>query len=297
MLPSILLALTPIVLLASLGFFLGKHTDYLDAPQIGNLVSNIGMPALLLTSVLSMNMEIYSMAKIIMASILILASMSLITLAFLKLTGQSIRFYLSPLVNPNAGNLGIPIAFALFAEPGLAVAVVVSSVVQISHFSLGVGVMSGEYRPKQLLKNGPVIALLIGIIMLSLSIQLPEAITNTLTMMSQITLPMMLLLLGNSLSKLTIKDKGKLKSVIAFSIYRPVMGCLVAFAITCLLPLTPLEKMVLIILNAMPVAVISYMLATSYKGPKEEIALMILLSLPISLIICGLLGWLALQAT
>jgi len=292
-LSSITLALTPIILIAGLGFLLGKRTDYLDAPQIGNLISNIGMPALLLTSVLSMNMEIYSMAKILFASILILFTMTLITLAFLKLTGQSIRFYLSPLVNPNAGNLGIPIAYALFGESGLAVAVVVSSVVQISHFTLGVGLMSGQYHPKQLLKNGPVIALLIGVIALSLSSKLPDAIMNTLTMVSQITLPMMLLLLGNSLSKLTFKDSGKLKNAVLFSFYRPFMGTLVALGITSLLPLTPVEKSVLIILNAMPVAVISYMLATKYKGPKEEMALMILVSLPISLGISGMLGWLS----
>lgn len=297
MLSSISLALTPIILIAGLGFLLGKRTDYLDAPQIGSLVSNVGMPALLLSSVLSMDMEIYSMTKIILASVLILVCMSLITLALLKITGQSVRFYLSPLVNPNAGNLGIPIVYALFGEAGLAIAVVVSSVVQISHFSLGVGVMSGQYHPKQLLKNGPVIALLLGVILLSLPIQLPEPIIKTLDMISQITLPMMLLLLGNSLSKLTIKDSQKLNNAIVFSIYRPVMGCLVAFFIASLLPLTPLEKMVLIILNAMPVAVISYMLATKYKGPKEVMALMILLSLPISLIISAVIGGLALQAT
>jgi len=284
-------ALTPILLIIGLGFFLGKKTDYLDSSSLGALVSNLGLPALLLYSVLSMQMQVFSMLKIIAATIIVLAIVALASYAFLKILKLPTRFYLPPLVNPNTGNLGIPVAYALFGNEGMAIAVVISSVVQISHFTLGVGFMSGAYHPKQLLKNGPVIALLVGAVLLSLKVSLPTPIMSTLNMLSHITLPIMLMLLGKSLSNLSIHESSKFSRAAVLSIFRPIVGGFSACLATLFLPLNPLESAVLIVLNAMPVAVISYMLAIKFKGPVDEIALMILISLPASLFTVGFLWW------
>lgn len=284
-------SLVPILLLICLGFFLGKKTDYLESPSLGGLVSNLGLPALLLHSVLSMQMQILSMFKIIGATLAVLILAGVISYIFLKILKLSPQFFLSPLVNPNTGNLGIPIAFALFGAEGMAIAVVISSIVQISHFTLGVGFMSGSYNVKQLLRNGPVVALMLGAIFLSLNVSLPSPLMNTLDMISQITLPIMLMLLGQSLSNLSIQDGKKIYRATALSFFRPLVGALSAIVVISLFPLTRLESSVLIVLSIMPVAVISYMLAMKYKGPTDEIALMILISLPLSLCSAGAVWW------
>lgn len=288
-------SLTPILLLICLGFILEKKTDYLNSPSLGALVSSIGLPALLLYSVLSMQMQVFSMLKIIAATVLVLLIVSLISFIILKTLKLPTRFYLPPLVNPNTGNLGIPIAFALFGAEGMAIAVVISSVVQISHFTLGVGFMSGTYHPKQLLRNGPVIALVVGALFLGFNIRLPTPIMSTLDMLSHITLPIMLMLLGKSISGLKVNEKGKISRALLLSAFRPAVGVFAATIVVFLFPLSPLESAVLLVLNAMPVAVISYMLASKFKGPVDEIALMILLSLPLSLCAVGALWWLKLH--
>lgn len=139
MLTAFTTALTPIILLSLLGFYLAKRTAYLDSPQLGALVSNVALPALLLSAVLKMDMDLGGMLSTVLATLCCLVVMGVISYLFLKLLHLPARFYLPLLVNPNTGNLGIPVAFALFGEEGLAVAVVVSSVVQVSHFTLGVG--------------------------------------------------------------------------------------------------------------------------------------------------------------
>ena len=116
-------SLTPILLLICLGFILGKKTDYLNSPSLGALVSSIGLPALLLYSVLSMQMHVFSMLIIIAATVLVLLIVSLISFIILKTLKLPTRFYLPPLVNPNPGNLGIPIASTLFGPEGMAIAV------------------------------------------------------------------------------------------------------------------------------------------------------------------------------
>ncbi|WP_339721220.1 AEC family transporter [Marinomonas primoryensis] len=297
MLVALANALTPILLIICLGFFLGKKTDYLDSPSLGALVSNLGLPALLLYSVLSMQMQVFSMLKIIAATVIVLAIVALASYVFLKILKLPTRFYLPPMVNPNTGNLGIPIAYALFGNEGMAIAVVISSVVQISHFTLGVGFMSGAYHPKQLLKNGPVIALLLGALLLSFKVSLPAPLMNTLNMLSHITLPIMLMLLGKSLSSLSIKESSKINRATALSLFRPAVGASSACLVVYFFPLSHLESSVLIVLNAMPVAVISYMLAIKFKGPVDEIALMILISLPTSLFTVGFLWWFYLKTT
>lgn len=292
MLAALTNSLTPILLLICLGFFLGKKTDYLENPSLGALVANLGLPALLLYSVLSMQMQVFSMLKIITATLLVLLLVSLISFVFLKVLKLPTRFYLPPLVNPNTGNLGIPVAYALFGAEGMAIAVVISSVVQISHFTLGVGFMSGTYQPKQLLKNGPVIALVVGVLFLSFNISLPTPLMNTLNMLSQITLPIMLMLLGHSISGLSVKESNKIGRAALLSLFRPLVGAISACLVVYFFPLSRLEGSVLIVLSTMPVAVISYMLASKFKGPVDEIAIMIVISLPISLCTVGLLWWL-----
>ncbi|CUB03482.1 AEC family transporter [Marinomonas fungiae] len=291
MISAFITALTPIVLLASLGALLAKKTSYLDNPQLGSLVSNVGLPALLLSAVLNMEMDLTGMLSIVAATLCCLLGMALVSYAFLKACKLELRFYLPPLVNPNTGNLGIPVAYALFGDEGLAVAVVVSSVVQVSHFTLGVGFMSGSYQPKQLLQNGPVVALLLGILALAFQVSLPEPILNTLQMLSAMTLPVMLMLLGKSLASLNLSDRGKLYRACSFALFRPFAGAAMACLIVPWFGFSQIQEATLITLMSMSVAVISYMLATKFNGPKDEIALMIMLSLPLSLSIAGAVWW------
>lgn len=292
MMTAFITALTPVILLASLGFLLAKRTPYLDSPHLGSLVSNVGLPALLLTAVLKMNMDFGGMLSIVAATLSCLAGMAAVSYAFLKTMRLSTQFYLAPLVNPNTGNLGIPIAYALFGTEGLATAVVVSSVVQVSHFTLGVGFMSGDYHPKQLLKNGPVVALLLGLLSLGLGGSLPTPLMRTLEMLSAITLPIMLMLFGKSLANLNFSDSSKLYRTIGLACFRPIVGVLIASLIVPWFGFNSAQEATIIALQGMSVAVISYMLATKFAGPKDEIALMILISLPIALISAATVWWL-----
>lgn len=292
MLPSLIAALTPVFLLIGLGIVLSKKTDWLNNPSLGTMVSSIGVPALLLNSVLSMNMDVLGMGKLVGTTALILALTALLTWGFLRLLGHSPRYYLPPLVNPNTGNLGIPVCYALFGDAGLAAAVVISSVVQISHFTLGVGCMLGSFTPRQIMKNGPIIALIVGAVALGFDLSLPAPVLKTVQMLGGITLPIMLMLLGHSLAQLHFSDRNKVGRALLFSVWRPLAGLLVAFVVTRFVPLSDTETLTLLVQSAMPMAVISYMLTVRYKGPADEVAMMILMSMPFSFAVAALVWWL-----
>jgi predicted permease len=282
-------ALLPVIFLAGLGAYLARNTDYLDSPALGQMVTNIGLPCLLLSSVLRMQMPASEIFSLAMATAALIVSMTVVTFFVLRVARLPVRYYISPLVNPNAGNLGIPVVFALVGEQGLAAAVVISSVVQISHFTLGVGAMSGEYRPKQLLKNAPVMALVVGLILSLTSFPVPDFAVNTLSMLGNITVPIMLLMLGQSIASLHALNKEQVSRLLSFAIYRPLIGTLIALGLIELFPLSPPQALALLLQSAMPVAVISYILSKKYGGPSQEIAGLIVLSTPVSFIMISLL--------
>ena len=98
------------------------------------------------------------------------------------------------------------------------------------------------------------------------------------------TLPIMLLLLCKSLAGIDVRQLDRLGRIIGLSFARVAIGLTAALLVCLALPLSPLVQQTLLLQASMPVAVISYLLASHYNGPKDDIAAVILVSLPISLL-------------
>lgn len=290
MLSAYLNALFPVVFCAVLGFVLARHTTLLDSPALSRLVTLIGLPALILSALLGMDTPIWAVSDTLVAIIAVLALSALIGAIGLRLAGLPVRGYLSMLVNPNTGNLGIPLVFSLLGHDALIHAVIISTAVQISHFTLGVWLLSGRFSLKAILSNASIIALIAGIAWIATGWQTPEAVVRTVDLLAGMTIPVMLLLLGRSLSTINLRELGRLWRIIGLSVGRVLLGLGAALAVITLLPLDPLVAKTLLIQASMPVAVISYILATHYSGPKDDIAAVILISMPVSLLaVFGLL--------
>jgi predicted permease len=272
-------SLTPVLVCTSLGWILSKRTRLLDNPDLSQLVMIIGLPALLLNSLLRMDAGVSQLSQIILATAAMLVVAGLLALLVLKLGGQSLRFLLPVLVNPNTGNLGIPVVYALLGADALPYAVLVSTTVGVSNFTLGAWMMSGTLNPRALLSNGSIIALLIGVVLLLIGIEMPTPILNTLDMLAGITVPIMLLLLGRSLGLIGLLGAG-----------RVLIGLVAALVVVQLLPLPELLAQSLLIQSCMPVAVLSYIMTSQYQGPKDLVAAVIMFSTPLSLIAVMLLS-------
>lgn len=285
-------ALFPLLSLIVLGAFLGRTTDFFDGRALSGLVTTAGIPALLLHSVLSMDMNIGGMGALVGITVAWLVVMSTVTALVLWAAGLPVRSYLPMLVNPNTGNMGIPVCFALFGPQSLGLAVVMSSVIQVSHFTLGIGCLSGRFSLRAMLKNGPVLALVVGAVLLAAGIRLPVPLMTTLDMLGSITIPVMLMLLGSSIASLKLSGAKAMLRPLAFSFYRPLVGLALAWVLLQVWPLPELEGQVFLLQCGMSVAVMSYVLAVRYQGPSEEIALTIPLSLLVSLGVIVVFVWL-----
>lgn len=285
-------ALFPVVFCAALGWLLAKRTTLLSAPGLSQLVTQLSLPALILNALLGMDAPLTEVSATAVAILLVLALSALLGAVVLKLSGLSVRGYLSMLVNPNTGNLGIPLVFALLGQDALVHAVVISTLVQISHFTLGVWLLSGRFTLKSVLGNASVIALLVGAAWHATNWPTPVAITQTLDLLAGMTIPVMLLLLGRSLAAINLRELRRLGRILGLSVGRVALGISAAALVIWLLPLAPVVAQTLLLQASMPVAVISYILASHYDGPKDDIAAVTLISIPLSLLaVMALMQW------
>ncbi|MFP8967220.1 AEC family transporter [Pokkaliibacter sp. CJK22405] len=283
-------AIVPVLICAGLGAWLARKTTLLNNPALPELVTRIGLPCLILHALVKMDSGIMAMSHTVAAIVLVLVISATVAAGVMKLLGIEIRWYLSLLVNPNTGNLGIPLVVALLGDKALIHAVVISTVVQISHFTLGVWVMSGAFSPKKILLNPSIIALVLGGLWIALGIPTPVAITRTLDLLSGMTLPIMLLLLGRSLATIDLRNMANLKLIGGMSLARVLLGTGVALLVAQLLGLDPLVAHTLVLQSAMPVAVITYILASQYGGPRDEVAAIIMGSTLLSMLMALVLS-------
>lgn len=285
MLITFFTALLPVLLLVLLGFFLAKRTTWLASESLGQLASNIALPALIFVSIVEMQSALLDMLNLMLITTVCLAIGAGLVALFCRLKSLSPRFYVSTLVNPNTGNLGIPIAFALLGPEALAPAVIISTTVMLSHFTLGIMAMSGVYHWRKLVTSPPLLALLAGAVCVSLSLNLPKALLTGIDMLAGLAIPIMLLLLGRSLSTIKLENKQQQVTLSLLSIFRPMSGFLIAWLVLQGFSVDLISAQVLLIQMSMPVAVMSYLLTVKYNGPSDQIAVLTLTTIPTSLFV------------
>lgn len=238
---------------------------------------------MVLHSIFKMNMSVLTMGHLVFSTLTYLLIMAVLGYFVLRLWKQPVRNYLPVIVNPNTGNIGVPVCAALLGPQSIASALVITSIVQISHFTLGIGCYSGKITWRTLIRNMPIIALLFGAIISAAGIKPGSAVMDTLDMVGGITIPLMLMQLGSTISKLQVHNLRNILKPTAQAFIRVFLGFIVALAVANLAPLEASEAAALLIQGTMPIAVFSYVLSLRYNNNSDDIALGILISLPLSL--------------
>ena len=121
-------------------------------------------------------------------------------------------------------------------------------------------------------------------------IAVPVWIGRTTTLLGDTAIPLMLLTLGASLSKMHLESLGR--SVI-LSFVRLGLCVSAGLLLTALLDVGGLTRKVLVLQASMPVGVLNYLVAQRYERSPEQVASLVLVSTLISLVsIPTLLAWL-----
>ena len=298
------------VLLAVPGYLLvrGKLLGPKESGTLSKLLTNVGMPFLILSSTLKLEFSGEFTKSIIVAGV---TGAAFIVIMFLisavLVPGESdtkrrgmVRFCM---IFANNGFIGIPLARAVFGEasPVMAYLIIHNILMNVLMFTLGVYLISGDkstINVKKAVLNPVLISFIIGIILnlAGVSRAVPEVQTYA-TYFSNIVTPLSMVILGMKMAGVEMGRlfaSGKMYYVSAMRlVVFPVLGVAAAYALSLIpgLSLTGDSVIAFFVGFAMPTAGLASAFSDQYDGDTDNAVIFTLGTTLLSVVTIPVLYW------
>ena len=272
---TVLEVVTPVFLLAAIGYFWVKLGFEYRVEFVTRLAMTLAVPALVFTSLTQNTINPKFLTEMIIVVCMAYAVVSVLALIFTFIFKLDLRTFLMPLISGNTGNLGLPLCFLAFGKDGLGYAVIVFAFTSIVAFTFGLWVVSGTRSFKQPIKEPLVPATILGLLFMFYGWEIPKILTNSLNLISQMAIPLMLITLGVAVARLKTQLAFK---TLGISISKIMIGTIAGITVGYQFSIPYEAFAVLIIQMSMPVAVTSYLLAEKYGANSEEVAGLVVVS-------------------
>ncbi|MEO1239715.1 MAG: AEC family transporter [Pseudomonadota bacterium] len=278
---TVLEVVAPVFILALIGLIWVRLGHEYSVTFVTKLAMTLSVPCLIFTALMNTEIEPKALATLTLASIVAYVAVGVLALAAVWAAGLPLRTYLAPLTFGNTGNLGLPLALFAFGDIGLDLAVVVFAVMAVFSFTIGVWVVAGGGSILKVVKEPIVAATLLGALFLWQGWRTPVFLTNTLELIGQLAIPLMLITLGVALGRLT---PGNLSMNLVLSVAKAAVTAGIAFGVGLWFGLDPVPLAVLTLQVATPVAVTSYLLAEKYEADSVAVAGLVVTSTALSVL-------------
>lgn len=299
------------VLLAIPGYLLvkGKILKPQESGGLSKLLTNIGMPALVLSSTLTLNFTPELTLSMVVIAVICIAFtvFSFVSTAWLcrseknQKTAAMMRFAITFV---NSGFIGIPLATAVFGgdSPVMAYLIVSNIVMNVIMFTLGVYLISGDKNAisvKKAVLTPVVMAFLVGIVLNLLGVpkRIPELQTYA-THFKGIVTPLSMVVLGMKLADVPMKKLFSSGRMYYVSFLRLVVYTVVGTALVYGLQYVPFlglgSEAVLgfFVGLAMPTAGLASVFSDQFGGDTENSVILTLGTTILSIVTIPVLYWL-----
>ena len=264
--------------LVVVGYVAGK-LEYLGGDfdrQLSRLVINITCPALILSSAMT---GVLPDRRLILPLLLI----SVITYVILTAIAFVLPKYLTKnkddegaigfaLMFGNVGFMGYPVVASIFGHEAVFYAAVLNVVNTFAVFTIGTILITGksevkgERFQKKVLYSTPMLAAYLTMAIVALEIDnIPEAISQPLTMLGNITVPAALLIIGSSMSNLPLRSLLGNTTVYVTTLFRLALLPIGIHFLMGTLGFSPLVVNINTLVIAMPVATYGTILCLKYE--------------------------------
>ena len=290
MILELLSVVAPVFIVALVGLAWARSGAHFDEVSISRLVLNVGIPCLVFRSLTSLDVPPAELARMAGLAAAVMSMFAVGGFAVLKLMKLPAHTYLGPLVFANSGNIGLPICLFAFGDAGLALGMAYFAVSSTCHVVLGGPLFAGSFSLRPFFRSPLTWAVVVTVGVVASGVTVPTWIARTTTLLGDIAIPLMLLTLGVSLSKMHPKSLGR---SITLSLVRLGLGVGAGLLVTTLLGVDGLTRKVLVLQASMPVGVLNYLFAQRYARSPEQVASLVLVSTLFSVAsIPVLLAWL-----
>jgi hypothetical protein len=263
----------PIFAIVGLGYLYAlRHGP--DMASANRLNLEIFTPALIFSVLSGEGFELGRYADLALAAALVVLGSGVLAWPLARLLGFPTRVFLPPMMFNNSGNMGLPLALFAFGEAALPAAMILFLVENTLHFTVGNAMLTGHVNPLKLLRMPMLAATLAGLAVAVLEIPLPMPLRESIDLLGQIAIPLMLFALGVRMTGVDLTDW---RIGLAGAVVAPLSGLLIALPVVVWLPLDAVQQAQLIVFAALPPAVLNFMLAERYGIAPRQVAAVVLL--------------------
>ncbi len=190
---------------------------------------------------------------------------------------------------PNAVGIGVPLVFALFGEQAqvtLMALIALNLMFVLPGFNIWLSLTTTISEPifSKIAKDPVLLAIMAGLIFNLANIRLPNEVTHTLDLLSQLALPMILIALGASLGFYPLRLSIVRRVAHLLAVKLVVFPALLLLVILVFFQLDPVTVKVAIIVASLPTGINAYLYADKFQASLENTASVIMLSTACSLL-------------
>jgi malate permease and related proteins len=267
--------LLPVFCVAAVGYGWRWLGAPFDLPFVTRLIMNVAGPCLVFDSLSNLTLPIREFVTMVGAAVAMMVVVALLGIVLLKALRLPVRSFLPALVIGNTGNLGLPLCFFAFGEPGLGLAVAVYVTNSVGQFTL-VPLLQARSSPLKTLVTTPVLyGAAGGALVLATGMAVPLWLRDTIELLGDLMIPLMLLALGHTVGGLRAHN---LPRAFGLGAARLALAFVVAVLVSEVLGLEGMAQGVLVLQGAMPAAVFSYLFAARYDREADDVAGIVLMS-------------------
>jgi predicted permease len=264
---------------------------------LNDFALNVGLPALIISALAKMTFSFSEQAGLIIANSAFLIGgfiISYIVGKILKLKKKTFSTLFICLSFGNIAYLGIPTLTQIFGQSILPTTTIIVAIYLFWIFTIGISFLDYQQEKRKknvvkkvmlnLVKNPLLIAIVVGIIIAGLKIEVPDIIMKAVDMVAASVTPVVLVVIGLFIGKSKI---GKLREwipIIGFSVITLMVLPALFYMAIKLLGYETSQFSSSIIEAAMPLAITPFALADEYGLNKKFIARSIVLSTTLSII-------------
>ncbi len=285
---QIINVISPIFIIAFVGYLLERLSNNIDSRTISSLVLLVATPSLVFSTLTSLEIDTATLLKMALAAVLCVAVASIAGLIILRVLGLSYRTFLPSLIMPNSGNIGLPLVLLAFGEKGLALGISYFFVIALLQYTFGAAIASGQYRLRDLARQPLFYSIFLVAVVLLAEIKVPVIIATTAELLGGMMIPAMLILLGASLARLSIAD---LRQAIVIAVARLGIGVPTGLMVVGLISLSGIEAAIVFLMASMPTAIVNYVFAERYRPDSQQVAGAVVVSTTLTFAVLPAIIW------
>jgi predicted permease len=278
---AVLQIVAPVFILAAIGFVWVKVGLEYRVQFVTRLAMTLSVPCLIFNALVQTRIDPAALTQVVLATIVAYGLLTGIAWLVVKAMRLSVRTFLAPVIFGNTGNLGLPLALFAFGDEGLGFAVVIFAVMAIYSFTFGIWIVSGGGSPLKVVKEPMVGATLLGALFLYNGWTTPVWVANTVQLIGQMAIPLMLITLGVAVARL---HPAGISRAVVVSLVKVAASVACGWAVGTWFALPPVAFAVLVLQVTTPVAVTSYLLAEKYAPDPESVAGLVVVSTLVSVV-------------